>query len=176
MLSQSQVETVIMTWINSLSLGCDAIWLDQNFARPNLPYIGLRLTPGSVVHQDYEARTDSNGDAEVLGDRKISLVVETYGSAGYDLIHKIDNSLEKLSVNIDLHANGLSFLQHGSIIDVSQLLDKEIEKRFRTEMLFLYRYIDTDSVGFIDTVEIDKTVLDVDLQTITIDTVTITIP
>lgn len=174
-MNQVQIESGIIAWINSLSLGCPVVWLDQNFPRQSLPYIGLRIQNVQVMHQDYQGKVNDSGISDIAGDREFVLVFEVYGAAGFDIINAAVNSLEKYSVNVALNSSGLVFKDGGQIVDVSALLDTEIEKRYRVELFFRYKHEDTDDIGLIETVERTDTYLDADLSTITVDLNTITI-
>lgn len=175
MLNQSQIEAAIVAWVNSLSFGVPVVWLDQNFPRPSLPYIGLRIADLQVLHQDFQGNVDGDGLSEVSGDREFRLIFEAYGPGSFDIINSAVNSLEKYTTNILLHGLSLVFKDSDRIVDVSELLDMETEKRYRVDIFFRYRHRDTDDVGLIETVVTEDTYLDADLSTITVDLNTITI-
>lgn len=175
MITQTDIEAAIMTWLNGLSLGGSIIWLDQNFPRPSIPYIGLRIQEIRNIHHDFIDKPDTDGVATTNGDREIVLNVETFGETSLDIINTIRNSLEKYSVNAALADNGLSFKEADNVIDLSELLDTKIEKRYRLNIVFHARNIDTDNIGLIETVEVLSEYIDLDLSTITTSLNTITI-
>jgi hypothetical protein len=173
--TQAQIESAVMVWVNSLSLGCPVIWLDQNFPRQSLPYVGLRIDNLEIIHQDFQSKVDDLGVSNIGGDREFRLIFEAYGPGAFDIISSAVNSLEKYSVNVLLNGESLVYKDSGQIVDVSELLDMETEKRYRSEIFFRFRHQDTDDVGLIETVQTEDSYLDSDLSTITIDLNTITI-
>lgn len=175
MIAQTDIESAVMVWVNSLSLGVSIVWLDQNFPRPAVPYVGLRVAELRNIHHDFIGNPDDTGDASVNGDREIVLHVETFGDTAFDLANTIRRSLEKYSVNFSLQCDGLSFKDSDNLIDLSELLDNKIEKRYRLNLVFHARETQTDDVGIIETVRAQSDYIDADLSTITTSINTITI-
>jgi hypothetical protein len=156
-------------------VGVPVIFYNENSPRPSLPYVTLYLQSLVQIGSDYTAPPDNTGDAEMVGDREFTLQFQSYGGDPITLLENVRTSLQKQTVLDTLRANGIVFVNHFPINDITALLDTEFEARASMDILFRIAQTDEDVSGNIETVEIEETLND-SLGVVYNETVTIPAP
>jgi hypothetical protein len=153
------------------------MWLNQTAPRLVKPYISAIYTVIEKLHPDYEGhKTLGNGDLPYVGDREFTLRLQWYGQGGFEGLQAVNDSLEMESVREGLLAHSIVFVTSLTpVSDISTLVDQEWESRYAVDILFRMAdyYVDTShaaEAGWIDTVKINPTIDNQELNTITITT------
>lgn len=169
------VKTNLYTWASGQSGGNPVIFANENSPRPALPYMTLFLNSLVQIGDDYVPRPDGVGDLDLVGDREFTLQVQCFGGDPITLLENMRTSLQKETVLATLRANGIVFVQHNPITDITALLDTEFEPRASMDILFRIAQTDTDNHGLIETVEVQEVFSD-GQSTVYDETVTIAAP
>jgi len=155
------VKTNLYTWaISVVPALTPVIFANENSPRPALPYVTLYLTSLVQIGEDWTPKPDNAGGAEMVGDREFTLQIQCYGGDPITILENVRSSLQKQSVLDTLRANGIVFVNHFPISDVTQLLDTEYEARGTMDVLFRIAQLNTDDLGKIETVEVQEILSD----------------
>jgi hypothetical protein len=77
------------------------------------------------------------------GMRQCSVVLQGYGEGADDILHKVVLSLGKPGTQLALFTSGLSPVTAGPLLDISALVDTEIEERFVQDLDVLVKLSDS---------------------------------
>jgi len=154
------VKTNLYDWAVSVAPGIPVIFYNQNAPRPSLPYITLYLQSLLAIGEDYTTTPDVIGGVDLIGDREFTLQVQSYGGDPMTLLENMRTSLQKQTVLDTLREDGIVFVNHFPINDITALLDTEFETRASMDILFRIAQFDEDISGLIETVEIEEIISD----------------
>ena len=151
------LRTDLYDWATAVApMGVRVIWYRPNAPRPDLPYVTLSMLSFSQVGWDYIPRPDTNGDAELTGDREFTLQMQAFGDNAFGILEDIRTSLQKPSVLDTLRDDGIVFVNQNEITNVTALLDTEWEPRASMDIQFRVAQTAEDDLGKIETVELQE--------------------
>lgn len=150
------IKTNLYSWATANSGGASVIFLNENAPRPAQPYVTLFLSSLNQIGEDYTPESDVNGLIDMVGDREFTLQIQTYGGDCITRLENLRSSLQMQTVLDTLRANGIVFVNHFAISDVTELLDSRFEKRAAMDVLFRIGQNYTDNLGLIQTVQVEE--------------------
>lgn len=150
------IKTNLYSWATANSGGASVIFLNENAPRPAQPYVTLFLSSLTQIGEDYTPESDVNGLVDMVGDREFTLQIQTYGGDCITRLENLRSSLQMQTVLDTLRANGIVFVNHFAISDVTELLDSRFEKRAAMDVLFRIGQNYTDNLGLIQTVQVEE--------------------
>jgi hypothetical protein len=150
------IKTNLYSWALANCPGCSVIFLNENAPRPAQPYVTLFLSSLNQIGEDYTPESDINGMVDMVGDREFTLQIQTYGGDCITRLENLRSSLQKQTVLDTLRANGIVFVNHFGINDLTELLDSRFEKRGAMDVLFRIGQNYTDNLGFVETIEVEE--------------------
>jgi len=153
------METDLYALIQPL-VGGTVIWMDQNAPRPALPYCAMKIMSRRRVNKDHYSDVGDSGVQTVTGDREFTLSIQRYQAYGADSVtgklQEVADKLQLTSVIDKFSAKGLVAFDAGQVQDISALLDKtQIEKRASLDISIRYQSVQNDTVGVIETANIE---------------------
>lgn len=153
------LETDIYDLIQPL-IGGTVIWLDQSAPRPALPYTGMKIMSVRTINGDWRSAPNGAGVQTIKGDREFTLNIQryqTYGPASVTgILQTIVDKLRLETIIDKFQAKKLVAFDAGAVADISALLDKtQIEKRATLDIFMRYKATQTDTVGVIETVDVE---------------------
>lgn len=150
------IKTNLYSWALANCPGCSVIFLNENAPRPAQPYVTLFLTSLNQIGEDFTPESDINGMVDMVGDREFTLQIQTYGGDCITRLENLRSSLQKQTVLDTLRANGIVFVNHFGINDLTELLDSRFEKRGAMDVLFRIGQNYTDNLGLVETIEVEE--------------------
>lgn len=150
------IKTNLYSWALANCPGCSVIFLNENAPRPAQPYVTLFLTSLNQIGEDYTPESDINGMVDMVGDREFTLQIQTYGGDCITRLEDLRSSLQKQTILDTLRANGIVFVNHFGINDLTELLDSRFEKRGAMDVLFRIGQNYTDNLGLVETIEVEE--------------------
>jgi hypothetical protein len=150
------IKTNLYAWALTNCPGCSVIFLNENAPRPAQPYVTLFLSTMNQIGEDYTPEVDVNGLVDMVGDREFTLQIQTYGGDCITCLENLRSSLQMQTVLDTLRANGIVFVNHFAISDVTELLDSRFEKRAAMDVLLRIGQDYTDNLGLIQTVQVEE--------------------
>lgn len=150
------IKTNLYSWATANSGGASVIFLNENAPRPAQPYVTLFLSSLNQIGEDYTPESDVNGLVDMVGDREFTLQIQTYGSDCITRLENLRSSLQMQTVLDTLRANGIVFVNHFGINDLTELLDSRFEKRGAMDVLFRIGQNYTDNLGLVETIEVEE--------------------
>jgi hypothetical protein len=148
------------------------IWMDQNCPRPQLPYLAGKITALPGIGQDFMG-SPSSDVITITGNREVMLALQSYGTTGFQMLCDLKAALSKPTVQSYLRSGGLVVVEDHDVQDISALFDTVFENRASLDIRFRTSESSTDKPGQITHVELTEQLFDVDLSTISLDTITI---
>jgi hypothetical protein len=150
------IKTSLYSWATANSGGASVIFLNENAPRPAQPYVTLFLSSLNQIGEDYTPESDVNGLVDMVGDREFTLQIQTYGGDCITRLENLRSSLQMQTVLDTLRANGIVFVNHFGINDLTELLDSRFEKRGAMDVLFRIGQNYTDNLGLVETIEVEE--------------------
>lgn len=150
------IKTNLYSWVTANSGGASVIFLNENAPRPAQPYVTLFLSSLNQIGEDYTPKSDVNGLVDMVGDREFTLQIQTYGGDCITRLENLRSSLQMQTVLDTLRANGIVFVNHFGINDLTELLDSRFEKRGAMDILFRIGQSYTDNLGLVETIEVEE--------------------
>lgn len=147
----------------SAKLGIKTHWQHQRIPRPARPYATLRL--GSVValgHDETSRAFDPDakpGEELVLtttGNRELTLTVNVYSDVvtgsgtARERLSRLQTAIEAPLAIEALWASGISVVDRGAVLDLTELLETGFESRAALDVRLLVRDLVTESTTFIE--------------------------
>jgi len=154
----STIREGIYDWVSTIVDPTPVIWADQNSPKPLTPFVTLRISPSSMVGQDYHGSPDEDGELEVIGNREFTLMMQHFGAGGYDAMEKIGSSLELFTIQNQLGKVGLAYARCMQTLDISAVQDARFEQRYTKDIMFRTHYVQIDDVPPIEIVSTDSTI------------------
>ena len=176
-ISYATVKTNLYTWaVANLPSGMPVIYWEPNAPRPTVSYCTLFLNTILAVGQDWtENDADSFGIVDMKGDRQFTLSIQVYGGTDpLTVLENLRSSLQKQTVLDTLRVNGIVFYESLNILDISDLIDSQWERRASMDVLFGIGQTYTDNPGYFDHMIIQEQINNVD-GTVVVNT-TFTVP
>lgn len=158
------VKTNLYDWaIENGTENMPVIFLNENAPRPTTDYLTLNISSLVQIGEDYTTQPDNdNGIIEMVGNREFTLQIQSYGGFPLDYLEKLRFSLQKQTVLDSLRSNGLIFVNHFQITDITQIIDTGFEQRGSMDVLFRIAQTYEDELGSIHTVNIEEELSDDD--------------
>lgn len=150
------IKTNLYSWALANCPGCSVIFLNENAPRPAQPYVTLFLSSLNQIGEDYTPESDISGMVDMVGDREFTLQIQTYGGDCITRLENLRSSLQKQTILDTLRANGIVFVNHFGINDLTELLDSRFEKRGAMDVLFRIGQNYTDNLGLVETIEVEE--------------------
>lgn len=170
------VKTNLYDWAKAqLPVNFPVILYYENAPRPTYNYVTIDITTFTQIGEDYTPQpTDDVGDVEMVGNREFTVQLQAYGGDSMGILETLRCSLQKLTVLDTLRNNGIIFVMHFPIQDITELVNSKFESRATMDVLFRMGQTYQDTLGSIDTVEIEEEFFEGDTLVIN-QTVTVTI-
>lgn len=127
--------------------------------KPALPYITLNISAGPSSQGQAELRYKSLDIFDIPFRRGFTLTVNVFANTGWlDYAHDIAQAKDLESKRAILRVAGVSLLDYGDILDISELLDTKYEGRATIDLFMADCVTVEDIQGEIETVEMSGTV------------------
>lgn len=158
------IEDAFYDWAAGES-GLSVLWSNQNTPQPSSDFITLRMDTNAGVGLGQTAtitdlsRTNQEVETRHYSTRECSIVVDalstqTIGTtSAYRVLERLQLSLSKLSVRETFDAAGCTIFDAGSIQNVPQLVEADIQGRATMRLRFYVMDDVSELVGYIATVE-----------------------
>lgn len=180
MLVMSQIKIFLYQWaIANVPSGMPVIYLNNNAPRPTVDYVTLYLSSMVQIGRDYtqDPTSSTSGSSVMVGDREFTLNIQAYSSYPtgdpFTILENLRTSLQTQPVLASLRANGLVYVNWFPITDLSVLVDSRFEQRASMDTLWRVAQQYTDTVGNINTVNVQENYYEPDGTLILSDTLTI---
>lgn len=157
------VQDAIYNWLSAELAPSTVMFADQDAPQPAVrPYATIKvLNVNRIGNNDIQGAPDGTGIATIKGHREATVSIQTFGPGAIQLLVDAQDSLNKWSVQQALRESGnIVFVSDEGIVNVSDLLETEIEERAALDMIFRYATESTDDVGFIQFVELENEIDD----------------
>ena len=154
------VRTNLYNWaIANIPSGMPVIWLYPNAPRPTVDYVSLYISTVTQIGWDWtQDPLNDSGVSQMVGDREFTVQAQAYGGDPVTILNNLRTSLQKQTVLDSLRAVGIVFANWFAINDVTELVDSRYEQRASFDILFRIADVYTDTLGVIDTVNIQETI------------------
>lgn len=145
-----------------LSLGVPFIKAEQNTPRPtNRPYLTFKILPPQQIGQVDQAKFDPLAGNETNESvNQIDIVINGYGEGSHNELIALRFQFNKDSVCDSLLSYNMAFRDITEMTDTTSLLDQKWEERGSFVVSFYYLHSENDTVGAIETVNAEGTVVD----------------
>ena len=170
-MTEALIEVALNLWASS-AVVVPVIWKHENAPAPATDYITLHVFSTAREGRAYVG-LPNGGSSNITENAVLTLEVQSFGKSCSDLLYQLRMSLEKPSVQDSLRASGIVYVDKNPISDASETIGSTWEPRDVAEFHFRYAQRDTDTMGTIQSVEMQKIFIGPDLNTITVETVTI---
>jgi len=157
MIDLAKARLALHNWVKT-ELEIEAIWEDQGYPRPQLPYASLKIISGPIRAGTDELRQVSSGVFSVAGLRRIVVSVQVYGEDALLKGSALQTSLSKHSTSASLNAGGLALIRATDVKDVTVALDNRFESRAHLDAEFYLAENEVDDPGLIEKVEVTNEV------------------
>jgi hypothetical protein len=136
----------------------------QNWPRPSLPYVGIKITTPSAKTGDDDKRNVPDGAGNPTttwnsgGVRKMTVTFDCYGRTHEDAYNygaTIQSALDLEDVQEFLRRSGIAVWIIGTLADLSQLLNTGFEGRAHLDCTFGIAANISSNIGEMDSVEVD---------------------
>lgn len=136
------------------------IFANQNAPRPKVPYatVNARVATRRLGAFDEERLIDDEpGVIDRRGHRVVTASVNVFGPSALDLAEAAQDGLERYDVREQLEAAGLAVNDIGQLRDLTQLVETTLEDRYQFDAIFGIARATKETVGWIESVEIEAT-------------------
>ena len=165
-IKEKELETILFDWVRDYSIdGCfpslrenHIIWAEQNEFQPTPPFITLKLIsgPNEVGNNDELKFNEATQDFSTDSMRSITLNIQVFGTDAYDIISKLQASLQNPNVQDYFHSNNISQYDNTDIIDLTELLEQKFEKRKSMDVFFYIPFVFQTQLEAIETIEVSQ--------------------
>lgn len=140
------------------------IFANQNAPRPDKPYATILIVSNVALGgRDEQRSTDSDGIMTLTGLRRMTLSINIFGEGALDYMEQARNSLNKQTVLDDFFwADDIAIINKGEIQNLTLLLETIYEPRAQMNLTIGYAQEYYDDVGFIESVEVNDEIIDID--------------
>ena len=166
------IENALRAWVAALITPVEVIFAHPNAPRPDKSYVTIKINGIETAGHDDESQPDAAELRTIKGPRIIVVEFQAFGDDSLTLLDKIKSSSEKNSTSELLLVDNISVLSQGNISDITIALETDFERRGVLEIRFAIGSSETDTVGRIDTTNIDATYKDPAGNTILNSTIT----
>jgi hypothetical protein len=174
MVSVLTIEDAIYDWVHLVLPAVPVIWYHQNAPRPVAPYLSLHLSVINSIGVDAVLPPESvHATSEIVGNRDFVLLCQGIGLTSMDFLETLKLSLEKPSVQAFLRSKNIVFVDRLANTCIATVVDNRYEERNILDLKFRFAQTDVDTVGIIEHVDIEKDFYSPDLNTITVEHITI---
>lgn len=164
------IESAIVTWVKAIT-GLECVAEQQkyrgtvtgSFCSYNI------LAPIKYGQDDMWSDDDTPDKFNFHGQRSLPVKVTIYADNALYLGELLSQSLEKPTQRESFEASGFSILRNEGLQDISATLETGFEKRCQLSIIINTAVSYDDTVGYIDTVEGEGTVKDVNGDTILVE-------
>jgi hypothetical protein len=163
----SNIEDALYDLATLVLPGVRVIWMHENGPRPSLPYVVMHMMSLKSIGIDVYQND------EIIGNRDFTLMCQSFGKHAMEYLEAIKISFEKPSTQIYLRANGIVFRESHGINDISEVVDVRFEERAQIDFILGFAQTDSDILDKIEHVNLEKDFFAQDLNTITVEHVTI---
>jgi len=167
------IYTALKSWCDTAT-GLTTIRAEQNGEAPNEPYFTMRIATKTRIGEDYFGSSSNMGVIQIVGNRDLTVEMQGYGNGVTEKMEDLVQSLRKPSVQLTFRQAGIAIVDSEPALNITGLDGTEFEERVSCDFIFRVASVTTDEVSYIDTSVVEGTSLGPDLNTISIDTVTIT--
>lgn len=163
------IEDAIYGWEQIVLPSVPAIWMHQNAPRPLVPHVTLHMkTINSKGVDAFLPDTD-----EIVGNRNFVLMIQGFGLGAMGFMEALKTSLEKPSIQLYLTQNNLVFVDRLAINCISEVVDSRWEERAQLDLLMRFAQVDSEVLPKIEHVDIEKDFFGPDLNTITVENISV---
>lgn len=141
----------LYNWASS-QIASPVIFRDQNGPQPEGDYVTIKaIAFPREGEAEYSDVTDANGITQIKHSMLVTCSVQSFGSDPFGTMTTLRNSLEKISVQQALRADGLCYMGMASEpTDVAAIVGTEFEARATMDVIFRVPVIIEDDVGLIE--------------------------
>lgn len=170
--TSATLENAIYSWLTSMftadptvevpspTLSMKILWARRSATQPRDPYIALNLTaPGIQIGSD-DASEDTADYRYLNGRRECQLSVQAYGDDAYEALFALKQSLDIERSRGLLRAANLSLIDHGNIVDLSELRDVNFQRRGQIDLRIGYTTNRITGSGYVAKIGITNKVSD----------------
>lgn len=142
---------------------CEVIWEAENGVQPLNSYMTLNLIVTSVMIGNDDYMEHSQGvDKERYfnGQRTCTLSINGYGKTATDLLFALKNRFEIEKATELCSSLGLAIIEHGDILDLTELQDTKFQNRGQMDVQLSYTVRTLSGSGNTARIEIEDQILD----------------
>lgn len=174
-ISTHYIEDGIYAWATLvLPSSVPVMWFHENAPRPIVPYVVMHLlTINSVGVDVLLFPNGTTGITEIVGNRDFTLQIKGIGTYSMEYLEALKISLEKPSVQDYLRAWGIVFVNRLALTCIAEVVDNRYEERNLLDLKFRFAQVDSDTSGLIAQVNLEKDFYSPDLNTITVEHISI---
>lgn len=132
------------------------IFADSTESRPDKPYCVIRLESGVQIGWDELRNVDPDTClSQIGGQRRMTVALDYIGEKPVERMYQAANSLEKVSVQQQLYAEGIAVGDKNDVQNLTRFLETETEHRSRFDFFIYYNDSVEDELGVIETIDVD---------------------
>lgn len=176
MIDLNQIYLDIQSILESeATVGVPVIEAEQNAPRPTTdPYITIKLLlPNQVGGIDRTQFDEVTGIETVESINQLDIIISGYGAGSHQELHNLRFKLNKNTVCDSFLSKNIAIRDVSELTDTTILLDTDWEQRGSFVISTYVIHSEDDTVGTIETVEVDTSVCDADESIVNNDKITI---
>jgi len=162
---RNAIQEIFETAINGTGLATvQIIWEGENGPRLPPPYLSMEVlgnNPLGMPHQGPVKVTQAKpGGTQTITqsiDRTVS--IQGFGNSTEYRLEMLVDSFDKSATISALRSKGLSIRDVGDIRDISAVVDSDMESRWAVDIVVGDTRVVVDDPGYIETVEIESTIV-----------------
>jgi hypothetical protein len=120
---------------------------DTNFIRPELPYVTIKIASQDNFLWSERVRSETTTKTRINATG--ILTVNAYGPGASDVLYHISHALHSESGEVFSSQNKFAIWQANDMVNLSSLVDTDIEERHVRDFNFRYTYEPTEGSGFV---------------------------
>lgn len=158
----AEIREVVQRWLEDVT-DYPSIFAEESSPRPDAPYTAFKFLTSlqKIGAVDEQIPATSSRAYKIRHFRQFTLSIQAFGrrdddeyiSAGAILSH-VQNTLDVPTVAEVFRDIGLSLVSEGSVTDISQELDTEVEPRAVLDIIFNVCFETEDDPGVIESVAV----------------------
>lgn len=160
----TRVKRALRKWLSLALVGTAAedrvIFGQQGKPRMERPYCDVTLSSVASRGRDERRTHDNAGERHVVGPRVVMATVQLFGPDAMGLGEQARAGLYLEAVRALLHIEAVSFMEADPVQNITTSIETEIEERAVFAARFAYASDQTETVGWIEHVEVEAVLED----------------
>jgi hypothetical protein len=148
------LQDAIYDWLDPLATE-QFIWAKERAPAPVSPYFSLNLTTMAVAEGAGYERIISGSNRTIVQRRQATLNIQSFGFAAVERLMAIKSRLYLESSQEALVNANISLIRDEDVIDISELLETQIQERASMDLILGYTRSDVDGTNWIEKVQVE---------------------